>query len=72
MTSEEYKKLSLLEFDKAAAKFDDNDPSVYNMCRKDYPDVLAEVVSKPFKDLLDKMTIRLIQVNGLDTGKKTA
>ncbi len=53
MTSAEYKKLSLLEFDKAAAKFDDNDPSVYNMCRKDYPDVLAEVVSKPFEGLLD-------------------
>lgn len=53
MKSEEYKKLSLREFDKAAAKFDDNDPSVYNMCRKDYPDVLAEAVSEPFADLLD-------------------
>lgn len=53
MTSEEYKKLSLKEFDKAAAKFDDSDPSVYNMCRKDYPDVLAEVVKEPFSDLLD-------------------
>lgn len=53
MTSEEYKKLSLKEFDKAAAKFDDNDPSVYNMCRKDYPDVLAEVTKEPFTDLLD-------------------
>lgn len=39
MTSEKYKELSLLEFDRAAAKFDDNDPIVYNMCRKDYPDV---------------------------------
>ncbi|MCM1225779.1 MAG: methyltransferase domain-containing protein, partial [Lachnospiraceae bacterium] len=37
----------------AAAKFDDNDPSVYNMCRKDYPDVVAEVVKEPFLDLLD-------------------
>lgn len=53
MTSEEYKKLSLLEFDRAAAKFDDSDPSVYNMCRKDYPDVVAEVVKEPFFDLLD-------------------
>lgn len=53
MTSEEYKKLSLKEFDKAADKFDDNDPSVYNMCRQDYPDVLAEVSSEPFTDLLD-------------------
>lgn len=53
MTSEEYKKLSLLEFDQAAAKFDDSDPSVYNMCRKDYPDVVAEVVKESVSDLLD-------------------
>ncbi len=53
MTSEEYKILSLKEFDRAAAKFDDSDPSVYNMCRKDYPDVLAEAVREPFTDLLD-------------------
>ncbi|MCM1189604.1 MAG: methyltransferase domain-containing protein [bacterium] len=53
MTSEEYKKLSLKEFDRAAAKFDDNDPSVYNLCRKDYPDVVAEVAKEPFLDLLD-------------------
>ncbi len=39
MTGEEYKRLSLKEFDRAADKFDDDDPSVYNMCRKDYPDV---------------------------------
>lgn len=53
MTGEEYKRLSLKEFDRAAAKFDDDDPSVYNMCRKDYPDVLSEVVREPFSDLLD-------------------
>lgn len=53
MTSEEYKKLSLKEFDRAAEKFDDDDPSVYNMCRKDYPAVLAEAVKEPFSDLLD-------------------
>lgn len=53
MKSEEYKRLSLREFEKAAEKFDDNDPSVYNMCRKDYPDVLAEVRKEPFSDLLD-------------------
>ena len=53
MTSEEYKRLSLKEFDQAAEKFDDDDPSVYNMCREDYPDVLAEAVKEPFSDLLD-------------------
>lgn len=46
MTSEKYKKLSLKEFDRAAEKFDDDDPSVYNMCRKDYPDILAEATVK--------------------------
>ena len=53
VTSEEYKKLSLKEFDQAAEKFDDDDPSVHNMCRKDYPDVVAEAVREPFSDLLD-------------------
>lgn len=53
LTSEEYKKLSLKEFDRAAGKFDDDDPSVYNMCRRDYPDVLAEAVKELFSDLLD-------------------
>ena len=53
MTSERYKEMSLREFDQAAEKFDDNDPSVYNMCRRDYPDVLAEVLKEPFSDLLD-------------------
>lgn len=53
MTDEEYKRLSLKEFDRAAEKFDDDDPSVYNMCRRDYPDVLVEAVREPFTDLLD-------------------
>ena len=53
VTGEQYKQLSLREFDRAAEKFDDNDPSVYNMCRKDYPDVLAEAMKEPFSDLLD-------------------
>lgn len=53
MTSEQFKKITLKEFDEAAEKFDDNDPGVYNMCRKDYPDVLAEVKKEPFTDLLD-------------------
>lgn len=53
MTNEEYKTMSLKEFDRAAEKFDDDDPSVYNLCRRDYPDVLAEAVKEPFSDLLD-------------------
>jgi ubiquinone/menaquinone biosynthesis C-methylase UbiE len=53
MKSEEYKRLSLHEFEKAAEQFDNNDPSVYNLCRKDYPDILEEVKKEPFFTLLD-------------------
>lgn len=53
MNKVDYKKLSLQEFDYAAEKFDDNDPSVYNLCRKDYPDILQEVRKEPFESLLD-------------------
>lgn len=53
MTSEEYKKLSQKEFDRAAEKFDDDDLSIYNVCRKDYPEMLAEAAKEPFSDLLD-------------------
>lgn len=53
MNNEEYKQLSLKEFDKAAEKFDDNDPSIYNMCRKDYPDILEEIQKEEFQDMLD-------------------
>lgn len=35
MTNEEYKKLSINEFTKAAGR--------YEMCKKDYPDILAEL-----------------------------
>ena len=37
------KKLTIKEFDKAAEHFEDNNPSVYNLCKKDYPDILAEI-----------------------------
>lgn len=53
MNSAEYKQLSLKEFDKAAEKFDDNDPSIYNMCRADYPDILEEIQKEDFEDMLD-------------------
>lgn len=53
MDSETYKAYSLQEFNRAAGKFDDNDPSIYNMCRKDYPDILAELEKEDFTDVLD-------------------
>ncbi len=53
MNSKQYKKLTLKEFDKAARQFDNDEMSVYNMCRKDYPDILEEVKKENFDTLLD-------------------
>lgn len=53
MTSQEYKALSLKEFTKAAAVYETDHAGVYKMCKKDYPDVLAELEREPFTDLLD-------------------
>ena len=53
MTSQEYKALSLKEFTKAAAVYETDRAGVYKMCKKDYPDVLAELEREPFTDLLD-------------------
>ena len=49
MTNQKYKNLTLREFDAAAEKFDDSDPSVYNLCRKDYPDLLEELLKEPVR-----------------------
>lgn len=53
MTSKEYKKLSVKEFTKAAEVYETDQAGVYKMCKKDYPDVLAELEKEPFADLLD-------------------
>ena len=53
MTDQEYKELSIREFSKAAKVYETNDAGVYRMCRKDYPDVLAELEKEDFQDLLD-------------------
>ncbi|MBQ8922475.1 MAG: methyltransferase domain-containing protein [Oscillospiraceae bacterium] len=53
MTSKEYKALSVREFTKAAEVYETDHAGVYNMCKKDYPDVLAELEKEPFADLLD-------------------
>lgn len=49
----ELKALTLKEFDRAAEQFDNDDPSVYNMCRKDYPDILEELEKEEFARILD-------------------
>ena len=53
MTAKEYKELSVKEFTKAAEVYESDHAGVYNMCKKDYPDVLAELEKEPFSDLLD-------------------
>lgn len=53
MTSKEYKDLSVREFTKAAEIYESDHAGVYNMCKKDYPDILAELEKEPFTDLLD-------------------
>ena len=53
MTEAQYKALSIKEFAKAARVYETDDAGVYRMCRKDYPDVLAELEKEPFTDLLD-------------------
>ena len=53
MTAKEYKNLTMSEFTKAAEIYESDNAGVYNMCKKDYPDVLAELEKEPFNDLLD-------------------
>ncbi len=53
MNAREYKELSVKEFTKAAEIYESDNAGVYNMCKKDYPDILAELEKEPFTDLLD-------------------
>ena len=52
-SAKELKSMTLKEFEKAAEQFDNDDPSIYNLCRKDYPDILAELEKEEFTDVLD-------------------
>ena len=53
MKNEEYKKLSISEFTKAAGRYESNHAGIYEMCKKDYPDILAELEKESFRNLLD-------------------
>ena len=53
MTAREYKEMSLKEFSRAATVYETDRAGVYKMCKKDYPDVLAELEKEDFNDLLD-------------------
>jgi ubiquinone/menaquinone biosynthesis C-methylase UbiE len=53
MTDKDYKNISIKEFSKAAKVYETDRGGVYKMCKKDYPDVLAELEKEDFTDLLD-------------------
>lgn len=53
MTNEENKTLSIKEFTKAAADYESDHAGLYEMCKKDYPDILEELENESFSDLLD-------------------
>ena len=53
MTNEQYKALSIREFDKAAHKYESGHAGIYELCKKDYPPILEELEKEPFETLLD-------------------
>ena len=48
MTPEEYKKLSVKEFTQAAKIYDSGHAGIYEMCKDDYPPILAELEKRAF------------------------
>ena len=53
MKNEEYKKLSIKEFTKAAGRYESSHAGIYEMCKDDYPPILAELEKEAFTDVLD-------------------
>ena len=53
MNDIEYKALSIKEFTKAANVYETDKAGIYKMCKRDYPDILAELEKEPFNTLLD-------------------
>lgn len=52
-TAEEYKRLSIKEFTQAAKVYESGHAGIYEMCKDDYPQMLAELEREPFADVLD-------------------
>lgn len=53
MTDKEYKDLSVKEFTKAAQNYETDRAGLYEICKKDYPDILEELEREPWESLLD-------------------
>ncbi|MCQ2511609.1 MAG: class I SAM-dependent methyltransferase, partial [Lachnospiraceae bacterium] len=52
-SSSYYKQQSIREFTRIAKSYETDHAGVYNLCKKDYPDILEELEKEPFTDLLD-------------------
>ena len=53
MTPDEYKLLSIKEFTQAAKIYDSGHSGIYEMCKDDYPPILAQLEKESFHDVLD-------------------
>lgn len=53
MTPEKYKELSIKEFTRAAKIYDSGHAGIYELCKDDYPPILAELEKEPFHNVLD-------------------
>lgn len=52
-SAEELKQLSIKEFTEAAQVYESGHAGIYEMCKDDYPQMLAELQSESFEDVLD-------------------
>lgn len=53
LSEKAYKEMTIKEFTKAAKVYDSGHAGIYEMCKDDYPPVLAELEKEPFTDVLD-------------------
>lgn len=53
MTPNQYKQLSIREFTKAAKVYETNHAGIYEICKDDYPPMLAELERDSFDNVLD-------------------
>ena len=52
-SADDYKRLSIKEFSKAAKIYESGHAGIYEMCKDDYPQMLEELEREPFASVLD-------------------
>ena len=52
-TAEQLKEMSVCEFTEAARVYESGHAGIYEICKDDYPQMLAELEREPFADVLD-------------------